>query len=48
VSARNLATITGYNGLDPELEDNGLTTGIDNRGFYPRTRSYAAGLNISF
>jgi TonB-dependent starch-binding outer membrane protein SusC len=48
VSARNVATITGYNGLDPELEDNGLTTGIDNRGFYPRTRSYAAGLNLSF
>ncbi len=47
-TGRNLATITGYNGLDPELQDNGLTTGIDNRGFYPRTKSFTAGLNLSF
>lgn len=47
-SARNLATFTSYSGLDPELEDNGLTTSIDNRGFYPRTRSYTVGLNIGF
>jgi TonB-linked SusC/RagA family outer membrane protein len=48
VAARNIVTMTGYSGLDPELQDNGLTTGIDNRGFYPRTKSFAAGLNISF
>ncbi len=48
VAGRNLATFTGYDGLDPELQDNGLTTGIDNRGFYPRTKSFAAGLNVSF
>ncbi|MCK7559266.1 TonB-dependent receptor [Chitinophaga sedimenti] len=47
-SGRNLATFTGYSGLDPELEDNGLTTSIDNRGFYPRTRSYTVGLNVGF
>jgi len=48
IVGRNLATFTGYSGLDPELQDNGLTTGIDDRGFYPRTRSYAAGLYVSF
>ncbi|WP_295121928.1 SusC/RagA family TonB-linked outer membrane protein [uncultured Chitinophaga sp.] len=47
-SGRNVATMTKYSGLDPELEDNGLTTSIDNRGFYPRTRSYTVGLNIGF
>lgn len=47
-TARNIATITGYSGLDPELQDTGLTTGIDNRGFYPRTKSFALGLNVGF
>ncbi len=47
-AGRNVATFTKYSGLDPELEDNGLTTGIDARGFYPRTRSYTIGLNIGF
>ncbi|WP_205686963.1 SusC/RagA family TonB-linked outer membrane protein [Chitinophaga rhizosphaerae] len=48
VSGRNLATITKYSGLDPELQDNGMTTGIDNRGFYPRTRSFTVGINLGF
>jgi hypothetical protein len=47
-TGRNIATFTGYNGLDPELEDTGFTTGIDNRGFYPRTMSFAFGLNVGF
>ncbi|WP_236059490.1 SusC/RagA family TonB-linked outer membrane protein [Chitinophaga rhizophila] len=48
VSGRNLLTFTGYDGLDPELEDTGFTTGVDSRGFYPRTRSWTIGLNIGF
>jgi hypothetical protein len=47
-TGRNVATFTGYSGLDPELEDTGFTTGIDNRGFYPRTMSFALGLNVGF
>lgn len=47
-TGRNIATFTGYSGLDPELEDTGFTTGIDNRGFYPRTMSFALGLNVGF
>ncbi|WP_268034349.1 SusC/RagA family TonB-linked outer membrane protein [Algoriphagus sp. PAP.12] len=47
-TGRNLATITSYTGLDPELQDTGFTTGIDNRGFYPRTNSYTLGLKVTF
>ena len=47
-TGRNIATITNYSGLDPELQDNGLTTGIDERGFYPRTKSFAVGLQVGF
>ena len=47
-TGRNLITITKYRGLDPEVDDTGLAPGIDGRGFYPRTRSFTAGLNIGF
>ena len=47
-TGRNLLTFTKYSGLDPELQDTGLTTGIDSRGFYPRTRSFTLGLNLGF
>ncbi|OOQ57920.1 SusC/RagA family TonB-linked outer membrane protein [Mucilaginibacter pedocola] len=48
VSGRNLLTFTGYSGLDPELQDTGFETGVDSRGFYPRTRSWTIGLNVGF
>ena len=38
----NIATITGYSGLDPELTD-----GID-REVYPRPRAYTFGVNLTF
>ena len=38
----NIATITGYSGIDPELTD-----GID-RDMYPRPRSYTLGVNLTF
>ena len=38
----NIATITSYSGVDPELSD-----GID-RDMYPRPRSYTFGLNLTF
>jgi TonB-linked SusC/RagA family outer membrane protein len=47
-SGQNLAVITKYSGLDPEMQDTGLTTGMDNRGFYPQTRTFTLGLNIGF
>jgi len=48
VSGRNIATFTGYSGINPELEDTGFTTGIDDRGFYPRTSTWTIGLNVGF
>ena len=47
-SGRNLLTFTGYSGLDPELQDAGFETGVDGRGFYPRTKSFTVGLNVGF
>ena len=41
-SVQNVATITDYDGLDPEI--NG---GIDNN-FYPRPRTFVFGVNIDF
>ena len=41
-SAQNIATITDYDGLDPEIDG-----GIDNN-FYPRPRSFAIGVNLNF
>lgn len=48
LTGRNLVTFTKYKGNDPEVDDTGLAPGIDGRGFYPRTRSFTAGLNIGF
>jgi TonB-linked SusC/RagA family outer membrane protein len=48
VCADNLFTFTGYSGLDPELASSGFTTGIDNKSFYPRSRTFTLGLNLSF
>jgi len=46
-SALNVATFTGYSGLDPEL-DLGAKAGVDQRGFYPRTTTYTLGVNVKF
>lgn len=48
VTSNNLAVITGYKGIDPEISMGGLTPGIDNKNYYPRTRSFLFGANLSF
>ncbi|MBV7530253.1 SusC/RagA family TonB-linked outer membrane protein [Chitinophaga sp. sic0106] len=48
VSGNNLFVITNYRGVDPEISMGGLTPGIDNNNFYPKTRSFLLGLNASF
>ncbi|MDR3651675.1 MAG: TonB-dependent receptor [Paludibacter sp.] len=45
LSAENLATITGYDGYDPEI--GGGVFGID-KGYYPQARTYMVGLNLNF
>jgi len=48
VSANNVFVITKYRGIDPEINIGGLTPGIDNQNYYPRTRTFLVGLNASF
>jgi TonB-linked SusC/RagA family outer membrane protein len=44
----NLLTITGYNGIDPEVNALGLTPGIDDKFKYPHTRSFTLGVELTF
>ena len=57
VAAQNLFVITGYSGLDPEVEvfrgeasdDNaGLSPGIEPRNYMPKARSFTFGVNLTF
>jgi TonB-linked SusC/RagA family outer membrane protein len=48
VSGNNLFVITKYKGIDPEINIGGLTPGIDNNNYYPKTRTFLFGLNASF
>jgi iron complex outermembrane receptor protein len=48
VSGNNLATITGYKGIDPEINQGGIAPGIDYNNFYPKTRTLLFGVNVSF
>jgi len=56
VTGQNLFCITGYSGLDPEVNSDKLDgqpnyllyPGIDNRDKYPTIRSYTLGLSINF
>lgn len=49
VSANNIATITKYKGLDPEIQrGDPLSQGMDGRDKYPSTRGITVGLNVTF
>ena len=43
----NLFTITGYNGLDPEVPLTTYGARVDN-GPYPRSRTFSFGVNMTF
>jgi TonB-dependent starch-binding outer membrane protein SusC len=51
-SGQNLALITGYSGIDPEVNVDKNINGIPSRGFdytqYPRPRIITVGLNVGF
>jgi TonB-dependent starch-binding outer membrane protein SusC len=47
-SGSNLATITGYKGIDPEVGRTGLDPGNDYRDKYPTTRIFSLGVNLTF
>ena len=48
---QNLFTITGYDGMDPEIgfgsSNNSWVSGID-YGYYPRPRTVLVGVNLKF
>jgi TonB-linked SusC/RagA family outer membrane protein len=48
ISGRNLLTLTGYKGMDPEVSTVGLAPGNDDRDQYPTTRTFTTGFIISF
>lgn len=48
VTGNNLFVITKYKGIDPEVPQDGIVFGIDAQNYYPKTRSFTAGVNISF
>ncbi len=45
-SVHNVFTLTGYTGLDPEVNINGLAPGFEDFGAYPRTRSFILGIQV--
>lgn len=47
-SAQNVFWITGYKGIDPEVNLGGLEPGIDRLSYYPRTTSLTIGFNATF
>lgn len=48
IALRNVATITDYSGIDPEVSVSGLTPGVDYYNRYPATRSYTFGISVRF
>ena len=50
VSGDNLAVLTGYSGLDPEIANGNpfWGAGIDDRDKYPTIRSFTFGVNLTF
>jgi len=47
-SGLNLYTFTNYKGIDPEVNMNGLTPGMDYCDGYPTTRSFSLGVKLGF
>lgn len=48
LTGQNLFTVTDYTGVDPEVNLGGLAPGIDDRNYYPKTRSFLLGINVNF
>ncbi|MDD2303676.1 MAG: TonB-dependent receptor [Prolixibacteraceae bacterium] len=48
LTGQNLFVITKYTGLDPEVEMSGLDPGVEGREYYPKSRTFSVGINLSF
>jgi iron complex outermembrane receptor protein len=44
----NAFVITKYKGIDPEINQGGISPGIDMDNFYPKTRTALVGVNVAF
>ncbi|MDD4116105.1 MAG: TonB-dependent receptor [Massilibacteroides sp.] len=47
-TVNNVATITGYGGVDPEVNILGRAPGCDDKNRYPAVRTYTLGLSFKF
>ena len=47
-TVQNAFVLTGYKGVDPEVNQGGLDPGIDGLNYYPKQRSFLLGLNFTF
>ncbi len=47
-TVNNVFVITGYKGTDPEINMGGITPGIDDDDYFPKTRSFIVGVNVEF
>jgi TonB-dependent starch-binding outer membrane protein SusC len=52
ISGQNLALLTNYSGIDPEVNVDKQISGVPSRGFdytqYPRPRVITLGVNLAF
>jgi iron complex outermembrane receptor protein len=48
VTSHNLITLTKYKGVDPEVPMNGLDPGVEGREYYPKSKTYLMGINVTF
>jgi len=47
-TVNNAFVITKYKGIDPEINQGGISPGIDMDNFYPKTRTALVGVNVAF
>ncbi|MCJ8209716.1 TonB-dependent receptor [Mucilaginibacter sp. RS28] len=47
VTGNNIFTITKYKGIDPEVNQGGIAPGVDYNNFYPKTRTFLLGINVT-
>lgn len=47
-TGNNLLLLTKYKGVDPEVPMSGLDPGVEGREYYPKSRTYVFGINVSF
>ena len=47
-TSHNLMTLTKYKGVDPEVSMSGLDPGVEGREYYPKSKTYLLGINVTF